>query len=46
MRGLKCYACRRFVLRRVHFIILILAALAFVLLLLEIVARLTPPPLK
>jgi hypothetical protein len=36
MGGLKCYACRRFVLRREHVIILILAAVAAVALLLEI----------
>ena len=45
MGGLKCYACRRFVLRREHVIILIIAAVAAAVLLLEIVGRLGPPPL-
>ena len=36
MGGLKCYACRRFVLRPEHVIILIIAAVAAAVLLLEI----------
>jgi hypothetical protein len=46
MGGLKCHACRRFVLRRAHVIVLVVVALALVLGLLELVAQLTPPPLK
>ena len=46
MGGLKCHACRRFVLRRVHVVFLILVAVVVVLGLLELVALLTPPPLK
>ena len=46
MGGLKCHACRRFVLRRAHVILLILIAFALVLGLLEVVGQLTPPPLK
>lgn len=46
MGGLKCHACRRFVLRRVHVFVLILVAVAVVIGLLELVAHLTPPPLK
>jgi hypothetical protein len=46
MGGLKCHACRRFVLRRVHVIFLILVAVVAVVGLLEIIAQLTPPPLK
>jgi hypothetical protein len=46
MGGLKCHACRRFVLRRVHVFILILAAAVALVGLLELIARLTPPPLK
>ena len=46
MGGLKCHACRRIVLRRGHVIFLILVAVAIVLGLLELVAHLTPPPLK
>ncbi len=46
MGGLKCHACRRIVLRRGHVIFLILVAIAIVLGLLELVAQLTPPPLK
>ena len=49
MGGLKCRACRRFVLRRVHVILLILIAFVAVVVvigLLELVAQLTPPPLK
>jgi hypothetical protein len=45
MGGLKCRACRRFVLRRAHVIFLVLAAAAVGLLLLEIFLRLTPPPM-
>ena len=43
MGGLKCRACRRFVLRGVHVFFLVLALAAAVLLLLEIFLRLTPP---
>ncbi|HEX8499447.1 MAG TPA: hypothetical protein VF659_02560 [Pyrinomonadaceae bacterium] len=46
MGGLKCRACRRFVLRRAHVVILILIAVAAVIGLLELIAQLTPPPLK
>jgi hypothetical protein len=46
MGGLKCHACRRIVLRRGHIIFLILVAVALVLGLLELVAQLTPPPIK
>ena len=46
MGGLKCHACRRFVLRRVHVILLILVAVAAVVGLLELVSQLTPPPIK
>jgi hypothetical protein len=46
MKGLKCHACRRFVLRRVHVILLILVAVVVVIGLLELVAQLTPPPIK
>ena len=46
MRGLKCHACRRFVLRRSHVILLALVAVAAVIGLLELVSYLTPPPIK
>ena len=46
MGGLKCHACRRFVLRRVHVFILILVGIVAVVGLLELVAQLTPPPIK
>ncbi len=46
MRGLKCHACRRFVLRRSHVIFLTLVAVAVVLGLIELVSYLTPPPIK
>jgi hypothetical protein len=46
MRGLKCHACRRFVLRRSHVIFLALVAVAVVVGLLELVSYLTPPPIK
>ena len=46
MGGLKCHACRRFVLRRVHVIFLALVVVAAVIGLLELIAHLTPPPLK
>ncbi len=45
MGGLKCHACRRFVLRRIHVIFLILLAVVAVIGLLELVSYLTPPPL-
>ncbi len=43
MGGLRCRACRRYVLRGVHVFFLVLAAAATLLLLLEILLRLTPP---
>ena len=46
MRGLKCHACRRFVLRREHLIFLLLVGVAAVIGLLEVIEYLTPPPLK
>ena len=46
MWGLKCHACRRLVLRRVHIIFLVLIAVAALVLLLELIGLLTPPPLK
>ena len=46
MGGLKCHACRRFVLRRAHLIFLILVAVVAVVGLLELIEHLTPPPLK
>lgn len=46
MGGLKCRACRRFVLRRSHVVFLALVAVAIVLGLLELVSYLTPPPIK
>ena len=45
MWGLKCHACRRFVLRRVHVILLLLVAVVAVIGLLELISYLTPPPL-
>ena len=41
MGGLRCRACRRFVLRRVHIILLILLGIAAVIGLLEVIERLT-----
>ena len=46
MGGLKCHACRRFVLRRWHVVLLALVAVVAVVGLLEIIGHLTPPPLK
>lgn len=46
MGGLKCRACRRYVLRRWHVVFLILLALVAVYGLLELMSYLTPPPLK
>ena len=46
MGGLKCHACRRFVLRRAHVILLILLAVVALYGLLELIGYLTPPPLK
>ena len=46
MGGLKCHACRRFVLRRSHVILLILVAAVALFGLLELIGYLTPPPLK
>jgi hypothetical protein len=45
MGGLKCHACRRFVLRRAHVIFLILIGIIAVIVLLDIIERLTPSPL-
>lgn len=45
MGGLKCHTCRRFVLRRIHVIFLILVAVVGVIGLLELISYLTPPPL-
>lgn len=45
MGGLKCHACRRFVLRRVHVVFLIIVAVIAVVGLLELIGQLTPPPL-
>lgn len=45
MGGLKCHACRRFVLRRIHVVFLILLAVVAVIGLLELISYLTPPPL-
>ena len=45
MGGLKCHACRRFVLRRVHIIFLAVVAVVAVVGLLELISYLTPPPL-
>jgi hypothetical protein len=46
MGGLKCHACRRFVLRQWHIIFLLLMAVVAVFGLLELIGYLTPPPLK
>ena len=46
MGGLKCHACRRYVLRRWHVVFLILVALVAVYGLLEFISYMTPPPLK
>ena len=46
MGGLKCHACRRFVLRPVHVVFLGLLAALAVFGLLELIQYLTPPPLK
>jgi len=46
MGGLKCHACRRFVLRRIHVIFLVLVAVVAAVGLLELIGYLTPPPLK
>ncbi len=46
MGGLKCHACRRFVLRRWHVVFLILIGVAAGIGLLELIGYLTPPPLK
>ena len=40
MGGLRCHACRRFVLRRVHIILLILTGVVAVIGLLELAERL------
>lgn len=41
LRGLYCRACRRYVLRRVHIVLLVLLAAAAVIGLLELFARFT-----
>jgi hypothetical protein len=41
MGGLKCHACRRFVLRRGHVVFLILVAVAVAMGLLELLEHLT-----
>jgi hypothetical protein len=46
MGGLKCHACRRFVLRRAHVIFLILVAVVALVGVLELIEHLTPLPLK
>lgn len=46
MGGLRCHACRRYVLRRWHVVFLILLALVAVYGLLEFISYMTPPPLK
>ena len=46
MWGLKCHACRRYVLGRWHVIFLIVVAAVAVVGLLELVSYMTPPPLK
>ncbi len=46
MAGLKCHACRRFVLRGWHVIFLALVAVVAVYGLIEFIGYLTPPPLK
>lgn len=40
MGGLRCRACRRFVLRRVHILLLVLLGIAVVVGLLEVAERL------
>lgn len=42
MGGLRCRACRRYVLRRSHIILLVLLSIAGLIGLLEIIARLPP----
>jgi len=46
MGGLRCHACRRYVLRRWHVVFLTLVALVAVYGLLELIGYLTPHPLK
>lgn len=46
MGGLKCRACRRFVLRRAHIVFLILVGVVAIFGLLELLSYLMPPPLK
>jgi hypothetical protein len=46
MGGLRCRACRRFVLRRVHILLLILLGVAVVIVLLEIAERLAQTSLR
>jgi hypothetical protein len=46
MGGLKCRACRRFIWRRWHFVLFAMFAIVAVFGLIELIARLTPPPLS
>ena len=46
MGGLRCRTCRRFVLRRVHILLLILLGVAVVIALLEIAERLAQTSLR
>lgn len=46
MGGLKCHACRRYVLRPMHVAFLVLVAVVAAVGLLELIGYLTPPPLK
>lgn len=46
MGGLKCHACRRYVLRPMHVAFLVLVAVVDAVGLLELIGYLTPPPLK
>jgi hypothetical protein len=46
MAGLRCHACRRFVLRRWHVIFLFMVAVVAVFGLIELAELLTPPPLQ
>jgi hypothetical protein len=46
MGGLRCRTCRRFVLRRVHILLLILLGVAVVIVLLEIAERLAQTSLR
>ncbi|HYE15334.1 MAG TPA: hypothetical protein VD968_12880 [Pyrinomonadaceae bacterium] len=41
MGGLKCRACRRFILRRCHVVFLVLLGIAAAVVLLELIARMS-----